>query len=149
MRGFNFKRVFIPITLSLLIVGAVSGCERVDKEIELQRLNESIEERQATLDRLNINIDKARNTIEAEGLEVEPRYIVTIKVAQVHYTLGLSDHLKDSLNSTTFDIAVDKEYYNSVKIGDSVCKDFRTGSLLAKGSAGSWDLTISDKNIYQ
>ena len=44
-------------------------------------------------------------------------------------------------------ISVDKDYYDSVNIGDTITDDFRMGSLIMKGSFGNWDITVENKEI--
>lgn len=80
--------------------------------------------------------------------EIEPgetKYFLTLNVAQSHFTLSLSQHMKDAMNSVDIEIMVDKDYYDSLEIGDSVNDDFRWGSFISSGSIGSWDITVSDK----
>lgn len=73
------------------------------------------------------------------------RCVITLELSQIHYTLNMLQHLKDSMNTVTFDIPVDREFYKSVKVGDVLNKDFRTGSLILKGSFGSWRVVIKGK----
>ncbi len=75
------------------------------------------------------------------------KYFVSLKIKQVHYSLDFTEHIKDSLNELTVRIPVDKEYYNEVEIGDVIDDSFRLGSLLAKGSAGKWKITVENKEI--
>lgn len=56
--------------------------------------------------------------------------------------------MKDSMNKVTFDIPVDKKYFDSVKVGDSVVDKFRTGSLVLFGSFGNWKVTVVGKAVY-
>ena len=83
------------------------------------------------------------NTIKA--MQTNSRYIVVFEIKQSHFTLDLSEHLKDAMNSLTMEIPVDKEFYDSVEIGDVISEEFRTGSLLMKGSFGKWKVTVANK----
>lgn len=74
-------------------------------------------------------------------------YLVTLKIKQVHYTLDVSEHIKDSLNDIEITIPVDREFYESIDKGDTLDDSFRWGSLLAKGSLGKWKITVKDKTI--
>jgi len=51
------------------------------------------------------------------------------------------------MNDISIQIPVDKEYYDSVEIGETIADDFRMGSFVFKGSFGSWDITVEDKSI--
>jgi hypothetical protein len=42
---------------------------------------------------------------------------------------------------------VDKEYYDSVEVGDTIADDFRVGSAIFKGSFGSWNISVENKEI--
>ena len=74
-------------------------------------------------------------------------YIVELEVKQSHFTLDLSEHAKDAMNKLTLEIPVDKDYYDSVYIGQEISNNFRMGSLLMKGSFGKWKVTVKNKYI--
>lgn len=75
------------------------------------------------------------------------KYVLTINIRQRHFTLDLNEHFKDAMNDISIQIPVDKEYYDSVDIGDTIDDSFRMGSFIFKGSFGSWDITVEDKQI--
>lgn len=84
-----------------------------------------------------------------DAIEIEPgetKYFVTINISQSHFTLDLGQHIKDAMNDINIEIMVDKDYYDSFEIGDSINDDFRWGSFITSGSLGNWDITISDKH---
>lgn len=87
--------------------------------------------------------NEAYNAIEIEPGET--KYFVTINISQSHFTLDLGQHLKDAMNDINIEIMVDKDYYDSFEVGDSINDDFRWGSFITSGSLGNWDITISDK----
>ena len=74
-------------------------------------------------------------------------YIVTYEISQSHITFDISEHIKDSMNTITMEIPVDKEYYDSLTTGQDIKDDFRIGSLIMKGSWGSWEISVKDKRI--
>ena len=51
------------------------------------------------------------------------------------------------MNDISIQVPVDKEYYDSLEIGDVIDDSFRMGSLVMSGSVGKWDITIEDKEI--
>jgi len=63
-------------------------------------------------------------------------YIVEFEIKQSHFTLDISEHLKDSINKLTFEVPVDKDYYNKVRVGQEITDSFRMGSFVMKGSIG-------------
>lgn len=74
-------------------------------------------------------------------------YLVTLKIKQVHYTLDITEHIKDGLNDIEITIPVDKQFYEEIEEGDTLNDDFRWGSLLSKGSFGKWKVTVKEKSI--
>lgn len=72
-------------------------------------------------------------------------YVVTFECSQSHFTLDITEHLKDSMNKLTFEVPVDKDYYNKLSVGDTLTDSFRMGSLIMKGSIGKWKVKIVDK----
>jgi hypothetical protein len=42
---------------------------------------------------------------------------------------------------------VSKEYYDAVKVGSEIVDEFRAGSFIMKGSIGSWNVTVVNKEI--
>ena len=76
-------------------------------------------------------------------------YLVTYEFKQKHYSLNVSDYFKDKKNSVRFQLPTTKEFYDSLEIGDDIFDDFRWGSFIFKGSAGSQSLTVVDKEIRE
>jgi hypothetical protein len=72
---------------------------------------------------------------------------VTFEIKQEHYTLDLAQHMKDDMNAITIQIPVDKDYYDGVSVGAVIDDSFRMGSMVMKGSFGSWKVTVVDKEI--
>ena len=66
------------------------------------------------------------------------------------WVIGTSQEFKRRYPNTkvlSIQIPVDKEYFDSVNVGDVIDDRFRMGSLIFKGSFGSWDITVEDKQI--
>lgn len=84
-------------------------------------------------------------TSEIEIAPGETKYFITLNISQSHFTLDLKQHFKDAMNDVDIEIMVDKDYYDSFEIGDSVNDDFRWGSFISSGSIGNWDITVSNK----
>lgn len=77
------------------------------------------------------------------------KYVIEFELKQSHITLDLSKHLKDAMNKITFQIPVDKEFFDSVSIGDKVVDNFRVGSAILYGSFGSWKMTVKNKTVFK
>lgn len=143
------KKIFL-ILLSFVILFAFAGCgkseenlnsEIVDLEAEINSLHSEISELQKERDALKEEV------IDAHVENGTAKYVVTFNIKQNHYTFDLTEHFKDALNDISITIPVDKEYYESVEVGQKIDNSFRMGSFLFKGSFGSWDVTVESKEI--
>lgn len=76
-----------------------------------------------------------------------PKYVLGIRLEQSHFTLDLAEHAKDAMNAIEFEIPVDKDYYNSVSVGEEIVDDFRVGSFIFSGSLGDWEMTVEHKRV--
>lgn len=76
-----------------------------------------------------------------------PKYVLTLHLRQISYSLSISKQVRDAVNAIDFQISVDKDYYNSVSIGQNIVDNFRVGSLIMHGSFGNWEMQVKSKNI--
>lgn len=77
----------------------------------------------------------------------KPKYVLTLHLKQSHISLSISKHIKDAVNAIDFELPVDKEFYDKVKVGDDIVDEFRMGSMLLRGSFGSWKMSVKDKKV--
>jgi hypothetical protein len=108
-------------------------------ETEINVLNQ---EKQRVSNEINELNKKEIQIAEDKGLVY---YIITFEARQTHFSLDISEHLKDAANAYTFQIPVDKTFYDSVSIGQEYTREFRAGSMLLKGTLGSNKITIVGK----
>ena len=145
------KRIIIFATTLCLLCTFFIGCAT-----EEEKLNANIAELESKKSQLESEVSELeaqKNALKEEIVDIKvengtAKYVVTFKIKQKHYNLSLEDALKDEMNAITIQIPVDKEYYDSVKVGDTIADDFRVGSLVLTGSYGSWNITVEDKEIY-
>ncbi len=147
MKGKNAMKKFIKFTLIMACIAIFfTGCSSLDSE--KQALEQSCEALRAELESLNEQKAEIKNQIvTAKEENGTAKYVVTFRIKQEHFTLDLSEHLKDSMNEITIEIPVDKEYYDSVSIGTTIDESFRAGSLIMHGSWGNWDISVAGKEI--
>lgn len=136
------KILAVAMTVSVVLV-MLAGCTESDEQLG-QRCEELRTEIAA--------LQEQKTAIEAEILDIKEengiaKYVVTFRIKQSHFTLDIGEHLKDSMNEITFEVPVDKEYYDSVSVGDTINDDFRMGSLIMHGSFGNWKVTVDKKEI--
>lgn len=82
---------------------------------------------------------------DLERQEQAKRCVLTLELSQSHVSLNLGVHLKDAMNKCTFTIPVDREFYNSVNIGQRLTDKFRSGSFFVEGRFGSWVVKVVGK----
>ena len=131
------------IALIVIIAVTLSGCsetETVTNE-DIAKLESEIAQLEAERDRLN---EEILNTKIDNGLA---KYVITFNIKQSHFSLDLGEHLKDAMNDISIEIPVDKEYYDSVEVGDVIDDSFRIGSFIWKGSFGNWKVTVESKDV--
>ena len=131
------------VVLIAMIAITLSGCsksETVTNE-DVAKLESEIAQLEAERDRLNEEIldTKIDNNLA--------KYVIAFNIKQTHFTLDIGEHLKDAMNDISIEIPVDKEYYDSVEVGDTIDDSFRVGSFIWKGSFGNWKVTVESKDI--
>ena len=136
---------------SMALCGAVAlrvtACG-TSPEQELKQEYDLLQDQYAALQEEVAELESYRDSLK-DMIEQEdrPAYVITFEVSQSHLTLDIGTLIKDAMNTTEFEVMVDKRYYDSVEIGQSINSDFRIGSLLMKGSVGSWDIKVADKKV--
>lgn len=156
------KRFICILSLFLGIIFISQSCdsvESVDAEIstlkaQRKALQESVVDYQKVANGLTdeINSKKAiseelssKNRILVSG--VRPKYVLTLHLRQISYSLSITKQIRDAANAVDFQIMVDEDYYNSVRVGEEVVDNFRVGSLFMRGSFGDWRITVANKEI--
>ena len=131
------------IALIEMIAVTLSGCSKTETVTneDVAKLESEIAQLEAERDLLN---EEILNTKIDNGLA---KYVITFNIKQTHFTLDIGEHLKDAMNDISIEIPVDKEYYDSVEVGDTIDDSFRVGSFIWKGSFGNWKVTVESKNI--
>lgn len=135
------RKLFLLI-VAIVTVTLLSGCAS-DEYLE-QRCAE-IRDEISVLEEQKVALEN--EIVEAKVENGTAKYIITFRIKQTHITLDIGEHIKDSMNEIKIEIPVDKEYYDSLSIGDTINDDFRMGSLIMHGSFGSWDVTVDNKEI--
>ena len=131
------------IVLIAMIAITLSGCSKTETVTneDVTKLESEIAQLEAERDRLNKEIldTKIDNNLA--------KYVIAFNIKQTHFTLDIGEHLKDAMNDISIEIPVDKEYYDSVEVGDTIDDSFRVGSFIWKGSFGNWKVTVESKDI--
>ena len=143
------KRIIV-LAMTLCICTSLIGC--VSKEERLNSNIAKLEERVVELESDISSLESERDIIKNDITDIKiesgtEKYVVTFNIKQSHFTLDIRQHLKDEMNDISIQIPVDKEYYDSVEVGDVIADDFRMGSFIFKGSFGNWDITVEDKCV--
>ena len=134
------KYVIVLIATIAIILSGCSKTETITNE-DVAKLEDEIAQLETERDRLD---EEILNTKIDNGLA---KYVITFNIKQSHFSLDLGEHLKDAMNDISIEIPVDKEYYDSVEVGDVIDDSFRMGSFIWKGSFGNWKVTVESKGI--
>lgn len=137
------KKIFIAITLAAMMLIMLTGCGESD--VYLEQKCDDLRAEIAALTEQKAAIED--EIVEAKEINGTAKYVVTFRIKQSHFTLDIGEHIKDSMNEITFDVLVDKEYYDSVSVGSTINEDFRMGSLIMHGSFGNWKVTVDKKEV--
>ena len=131
------------IVLIAMIAITLSGCSKTETVTneDVAKLESEIAQLKAERDRLNEEI------LDAKIDNNLAKYVIAFNIKQTHFTLDIGEHLKDAMNDISIEIPVDKEYYDSVEVGDTIDDSFRVGSFIWKGSFGNWKVTVESKDI--
>ena len=137
------KKILTALLVGGMMTTILTGCGD-----NREYLNEEIDGLKVEISEL----ENQRDLLKSEIVDIKvengtAKYIVTFNIKQNHFTLDLSEHMKDEMNDISIQIPVDEDYYDSVNIGDTIADDFRMGSLIMKGSFGNWDITVENKEI--
>ena len=137
------KKILTALLVGGMMTTILTGCGD-----NREYLNEEIDGLKVEISEL----ENQRDLLKSEIVDIKvengtAKYIVTFNIKQNHFSLDLSEHMKDEMNDISIQIPVDKDYYDSVNIGDTIADDFRMGSLIMKGSFGNWDITVENKEI--
>ena len=140
----------LALVLLITVCFTLTSCMSTEESLSLEAQN-----LQSEIYALNTEISRLKSeksTLQAEVLDTKiekgtAKYIVTFNIKQEHFTLDLTQHLKDAMNDISIQIPVDKEYYDNVNVGDVIDDSFRMGSLICAGSFGNWKITVEAKEI--
>ena len=137
------KKILTALLVGGMMTTILTGCGD-----NREYLNEEIDGLKVEISEL----ENQRDLLKSEIVDIKvengtAKYIVTFNIKQNHFSLDVSEHMKDVMNDISIQIPVDKDYYDSVNIGDTIADDFRIGSLIMKGSFGNWDITVENKEI--
>lgn len=139
------KKSILSIILVLVLFLSLTGCGEQSK---IDSLKQQISELQVQKSELESEIYSLENIIaEKKEENGTAKYVLTLEVKQTHFSLKISEHLKDSMNAIEIQIPVDKEYYDSVEVGQNIADEFRMGSLVFKGTFGNFKVSVIKKEI--
>lgn len=138
------KRKFLVLFLTVGVIGTVlTGCG--DNEEVLPQRCDELKSEIATLESQKTELENEIVDIKEENGTA--KYVITFNIKQSHFTLDIGKHIKDSMNDISIEIPVDKEYYDSVNVGDTIDDSFRMGSFIMKGSLGRWNVIVENKEV--
>lgn len=139
------KKKILSVVLTVVLLFSLTGC---GEQAQVDLLKQEISELQEKKTDLQNEVSELENiTVEKKEKNGTAKYVLTLEIKQSHFTLDISEHLKDSMNAIEIQIPVDKEYYDSVEVGQNIADEFRMGSLVFKGTFGDFKVSVIKKEI--
>jgi len=139
------KKKILSVVLTVVLLFSLTGC---GEQAQVDLLKQEISELQEKKTDLQNEVSELENiTVENKEENGTAKYVLTLEIKQSHFTLDISEHLKDSMNAIEIQIPVDKEYYDSVEVGQNIADEFRMGSLVFKGTFGDFKVSVIKKEI--
>ena len=149
---------YILIAISFTFLFCHKSADELNGEIS--RLENKLRDTQRAYNDLhreteNLHLIKSElehNTRVLKALEQgkSPLYILTVEVKQERMgfdAFDLEKQMKDHINAFTFEIPVDKKFYDASSIGQPIAEGFRSGSFVFKLSTSAMVLTVTGKRI--
>jgi hypothetical protein len=147
---------FLILIISLSLFSCENACDvqtDIDKlRTERTNLENEVSTKNNTISQLNTTITSKNETLKEMDIYLDgdtPLYVLSLKLSQSHFTLDITEHMKDAMNAIEFDIPVDKDFYDNVKIGDEILDNFRMGSFIMNGSFGDWEMEVKHKKVIK
>jgi len=142
----------------LLVTLAIVSCEsKQDVQSDIDKLRNERTALQSEVAGLSATSETKKNEIASLDEKLKerkiyldgktPKYILKIHLRQTHISFSIKEHIKDAMNAIDFEMPVDRDFYNSVTVGTNIVDNFRVGSLIMRGSFGSWNMTVNGKGI--
>lgn len=139
------KKRLLTVALSVVMVVCLTGC---GEQAQVDLLKQQISELENKKSELENKVSELENTaVEKKEENGIAKYVLTLEIKQSHFSLDISEHLKDSMNAIEIQIPVDKEYYDSVEVGQNIADEFRMGSFIFKGTYGNFKVSVISKEI--
>lgn len=143
--GYGNEEENFRCNLVVVLLFSLTSC---GEQEQVDFLNQQIAELQTQKSSLEVEITDLENMVAQKKEENgTAKYILTLEIKQTHFTLKISEHLKDAMNAIEIQIPVDKEYYDSVEVGQNIADEFRMGSLVFKGTFGNFKVSVIKKEI--
>ncbi len=156
----KLKKQFILIQVFCILIAVSVGCQKTYTQTEVDQLNqlgktlsEQVKDKNKQLYQLNKileekNTDIAKRNAELDTLLKDERtYIIKLSFSTVTVTLDMWEHMKNAANAGEFEIPVDRNFYNNVKVGDNLVDVFKVGSFLRRGSFSGFEFYVTGKRI--
>lgn len=135
----------ISVALAVVMAVCLTACGEQGQINLLKQEISELQEKKSSLENELSELNKAVvKKKEENGTE---KYVLALEIKQSHFSLDISEHLKDNMNAIEIQIPVDKEYYDAVEVGQDIADEFRMGSFVFKGTLGNFKVTVRDKEI--
>lgn len=154
LKETDMKKIIIMALAVLALTGCESAEYNQDLRAERNKLERIINSKNAQLESLNKKISDANQRLNDINKEVSyvqqgrtPKYMICIKLHQSTFTLDPIEHIKNSMNDIEMWVETSKDFYYSVRKGEELSSNFKSGSFWLNGDISNLHITITDKRI--
>ena len=141
------KKIFIIL---VFIVSLIS-CESVERSIEwakeISALQESVSDLNETKSVLEKDVQNLKKEFSILSSGQSPKYFISIKIHQKTFTLSIVKHIKNKMNDVVIWVETSESFYKSVRIGQVISADVKSGSFWIDGDISKLEIKIEDKKI--
>ena len=141
------KKIFII----LVFIASLISCESVERNIELTKENSDLQESVSNLNEtksaLEKDVQELKKEISILSSEQSPKYFISIKIHQKTFTLSIGEHIKNKMNDVVIWVETSESFYKSVRIGQVISADVKSGSFWIDGDISKLEIKIEDKKI--
>ena len=141
------KKIFII----LVFIVSLMSCESVERNIErakeISALQESVSNLNETKSALEKDVQELKKEISILSSGQSPKYFISIKIRQKTFTLSIVKHIKNKMNDVVIWVETSESFYKSVRIGQVISADVKSGSFWIDGDISKLEIKIEDKKI--
>lgn len=141
------KKIFIILVFILSLISCESVEKNIERTKEISALQESVSNLNETKSALEKDVQELKKEISILSSGQSPKYFISIKIHQKTFTLSIGEHIKNKMNDVDIWVETSESFYRSVRIGQVISADVKSGSFWVDGDISKLEIKIEDKKI--